>query len=925
MTLPDPDGAGSQSAPVYSYGYDISSNLTAETDPLGGVTAYSFDALNRVVDVELPDPDGGGSLTSPIHTTVYDLAGRVDSWTDALSRTTSFTYDHMGRMTSRTDPDPDGVCMAVSPVTDFKYDAMSNLISVTDPLDNTTDYTFDNLYRLIEQTLPDPDGAGSLGRPETSYEYDLVGNLTKLTDPVGNETSWTFDNLNRLTLETNELSKTRSYVYDAASNLTSSTDRRGLVKEFTYDDLHRLTQELWKGGSTTVNTIDFAYDSAGMIDTASDDVSSYDYAYDALLRLTSLEADNTGSVMTQLEFDFDAAGNRTALRAAIHNGSSYDDDLENTYTYDALHRLTRLDQAGQSGGNVVAEKRVDFAYNATGQFTDIDRFKDLDGGSTHHVVETDFVYDGLGRLTDLTHTHDTTTIADYGWTFDSYSRVTQMSFTSSTGNSGTSDYSYDDTGQVTAADHDFQTDESYSYDENGNRTVSGYTTGDNNQLTSDGTFNYTYDDEGNRLTRTRISGTADDYTTEYEWDHDNRLTKLTYKNNSDTVTKEIEYGYDLFGRRISKTIDWDGAGSGSAEEVHYVYDGDDILLAFDESGDLTNRYLHGPAVDQILADEQVTSLTSAGDVLWPLVDNLGSVRDIVDSTGAVENHLTYDAFGNVTSETDDTVDHIYAYTGRDRDEESDLQYNRARYYDASVGRWISEDPIAFAAGDSNLTRYVGNFTVGARDPTGLVQVEQIVAVALVAQHPPIRMLFGEGDGDGYFKRLAKMIDGWLEGDRDEGRWLGAQEQQEGLERAIEKARSGRPDTRLKSLDQVDGIDDWEGAPGGRKQRRIESGGRTGQDAANDLNEKGSTWRRRRPSGGPPKGKKGGTNMVLPFSPSEILLDFIDTAIRAKINGRTFTEQSDEDIRQTPWIVPGGFNPRYAPGPQPLRPLGPPIA
>ncbi len=323
--------------------------------------------------------------------------------------------------------------------------------------------------------------------------------------------------------------------------------------------------------------------------------------------------------MTQLEFDFDAAGNRTALRAAIHNGSSYDDDLENTYTYDALHRLTRLDQAGQSGGNVVAEKRVDFAYNATGQFTDIDRFKDLDGGSTHHVVETDFVYDGLGRLTDLTHTHDTTTIADYGWTFDSYSRVTQMSFTSSIGNSGTSDYSYDDTGQVTAADHDFQTDESYSYDENGNRTLTGYTTGDNNQLTSDGTFNYTYDDEGNRLTRTRISGTADDYTTEYEWDHDNRLTKLTYKNNSGTITKEIEYGYDLFGRRISKTIDWDGAGGGSAEEVHYVYDGDDILLAFDGDGDLTNRYLHGPAVDQILADEQVTSLTSAGDVLWPLV------------------------------------------------------------------------------------------------------------------------------------------------------------------------------------------------------------------------------------------------------------------------------------------------------------------
>ena len=97
----------------------------------------------------------------------------------------------------------------------------------------------------------------------------------------------------------------------------------------------------------------------------------------------------------------------------------------------------------------------------------------------------------------------------------------------------------------------------------------------------------------------------------------------------------------------------------------------------------------------------------------------------MDSTGAVENHLTYDAFGNVTSETDDTVDHVCAYTGRDRDEESDLQYNRARYYDAGVGRWISEDPIGFLAGDSNLARYVGNFSTGARDPSGLVAISGV--------------------------------------------------------------------------------------------------------------------------------------------------------------------------------------------------------
>ncbi len=63
----------------------------------------------------------------------------------------------------------------------------------------------------------------------------------------------------------------------------------------------------------------------------------------------------------------------------------------------------------------------------------------------------------------------------------------------------------------------------------------------------------------------------------------------------------------------------------------------------DGHGDLTNRYLHGPAVDQILADEQVDSLAAPGEVLWPLTDNLGTVRDLAvydDATGitAIVNH-----------------------------------------------------------------------------------------------------------------------------------------------------------------------------------------------------------------------------------------------------------------------------------------------
>jgi len=61
---------------------------------------------------------------------------------------------------------------------------------------------------------------------------------------------------------------------------------------------------------------------------------------------------------------------------------------------------------------------------------------------------------------------------------------------------------------------------------------------------------------------------------------------------------------------------------------------------------------------------------------------------------------------------------LFGFTGRERDQETGLQYNRARYYDARAGRWISEDPIGFAAGDANLSRYVGNGTTNYADPTG---------------------------------------------------------------------------------------------------------------------------------------------------------------------------------------------------------------
>ena len=79
----------------------------------------------------------------------------------------------------------------------------------------------------------------------------------------------------------------------------------------------------------------------------------------------------------------------------------------------------------------------------------------------------------------------------------------------------------------------------------------------------------------------------------------------------------------------------------------------------------------------------------------------------------------FDAFGNLTAESDATVKFLYSYTGREWDGDAGLYYYRARWYDAKIGRFISEDPIGFSAGDTNVNRYIGNSPINGTDPAGL--------------------------------------------------------------------------------------------------------------------------------------------------------------------------------------------------------------
>jgi RHS repeat-associated protein len=118
--------------------------------------------------------------------------------------------------------------------------------------------------------------------------------------------------------------------------------------------------------------------------------------------------------------------------------------------------------------------------------------------------------------------------------------------------------------------------------------------------------------------------------------------------------------------------------------------------------------------DQILADE-----TASGEVLWPLTDHQGTVRDLLSTSGAPINHLIYDSFGRIVGQTNPAVQHLFAYTGREFDHETDQYFYRARYYDPAMGQFISSDPTEFASGDTNIASYVSNNPVNNIDPSGL--------------------------------------------------------------------------------------------------------------------------------------------------------------------------------------------------------------
>ncbi len=714
-----------------SYSYDADGHLLTTTDPLGHTTTNTYDALGRL----LTTTNAAGGTTSY----GYDADGHLLTTTDPLGHSTTNTYDALGRLLTTTN--------AAGGTTSYSYDADSHLLTTTDPLGHSTTNTYDALGRLLTTT----NAAGGT----TSYSYDADENELTETDPDGNVTSYSYDSLNRLIGQSEMIqlasgatpvTAVTTLQYDADGDLLEKTDADGQVTTDSYDNAGRLIAEKWyrAGSSTPYDTLNYSYDADGELLIAQDGSSSYTYTYNSLGEQTSVDNNGSGPRGTTgtpgvrevlLNSTYDADGDRTQLAATI-GGTA---DFVNGYSYSDLNQEIQVSQAASTatGADAVESKLVDFIYNADGQFDAIARYASP-AGTSQLVATSSYGYDDLGRLTSLAQTAAATT--DYVWTYDADADV--LNFTDSAhADESVGSYSYDADGQLTGATPapgqaaNASNSLANAYDGNGNASstsIAGTTTsttiGTGNTLLSDGTFNYQYDADGNVVLRTRIStAPAADYQTLYTWDNRNRLTDLTFEDNSGKVTSEIHYTYDLFNNLIGRTYttyESDGVTEATTTTQRYVFDGTNMVLAFDGSGDLTDRFLWGPAVDQVLADEQFSGTsqlpTVPGNTLWFLGDNQNSVRDVVNDAGTLEQHIAYSPFGQQSAQSSNpgNVDSVFGYTGTFTDPLTGYQLHGVRWYDPAGQRWLSQDPSGLRP-DINPYRYVGNTPLIATDPSGL--------------------------------------------------------------------------------------------------------------------------------------------------------------------------------------------------------------
>jgi RHS repeat-associated protein len=626
---------------------------------MSNITQYGYDSRGNLT-----------SATNALNQTTtlnYNTNNYLTSITDPNNATNSFTYSTAGNLLTQTD--------ALNNTTSFQYNGLGKITSITDPLNQVTGFAYDLNGNLTSKT----DGNSN----QTQYQYNYEGRVTQITDALNqitqiaygsgcptcgggvdvvtsitdannHTTSFQYNQAGKLIQETNPLGYFKTYTYDAAGNRVTMTDENQNTTQYAYDQINRLTQVTYPDSTTKT----LGYDARGNMTSTANTNIGYTLSFDLNNRLTGVLDSNGRSV----SYQYDPLNRQSQLTTP--------DGRVINYTYDPVSRLSQI---------VSSQGTYGFTYDLAGRRT---------GLNYPNGVTTAYTYNSANYLTNLLAQKPPITVDSFVYTHDSVGNRLSM-----TDLGGLHTYQYDPLYQLLQAVHPLPPTEQFSFDPVGNR--SGTTVDSNNALLEDSDYLYAYDYNDNLIQKTNKSNNE---ITTYTYDFENRLIRVQYPN------MDAQYKYDPLGRRIEKNV--------NGVITRYVYDGDNMVTAYDGTGNVKSKYLFNLSIDDPLSLEQ------DGNVYYYHKDGLGSVTELTNSAGSTIKTYRYNSFGDIYSQSG-TLDQPFTFTGREFDIESGLYYYRARYYDSKAGRFISKDPIGFEGGDVNLFRYVKNNSVNWFDPRGL--------------------------------------------------------------------------------------------------------------------------------------------------------------------------------------------------------------
>ncbi len=692
------------------------------TDPLGRVTTVERDAAG--LPVRVVDPSGAQTVGS------RDPRGNLEYAQDAVGAVTSYSYDSRGLLTSIQTPN--------GGTTRGEYDVHGNLIKVIDPNGAVWHFVYDFLGREI--AFVDPVGTttrstysarGDLLSVEdgfghfTYFEHDGEDNLLSQTDSGGRTTRFRYGGYNRLVQRETPTAATAKLRYNYEGELLEvynengevhhlerdlfggivreeSFDRR--VRDLSLDFMGRVQRER----DRTTIVCDKSYDSVGNLIEASfgDDVQRFEY--DLNNRLISITTPDT-----QLCILRDALGGIIGEEQTVEGKT-----VEVSLIRDGMGDCTQV--ASSLGYQVQFTRSIMRTVTTTRLPGDVvTRGEDILGRTTERSFSGGgrvlTAHDAVGRvavrkvLSPATQSArngpqwvgaiDDGVQAQLSYTYDAAEELVQQSDF----HRGTIDYEYDADSRVVSArkrqPNQQDTVETFSYDPADNLFEQGgssrrYDVG--GRLAQKGEWQYEYGGDGNLLYKSRPSADGENFY-KYTWTGagllaavkcpDGRQLRFIYDGLARRVLKEVTRSTDE-GEELESTTRYVWLRDQLLHEITTEYEGRvpstlERTYLFEEE-DATpiahrERRLEN---DQALSDRWVHYLNSP----------IGAPQRLVNSDGSIAAVLDWKVWGEASELPGATATTPLRYLGQIYDPETELSYNRFRYYSPGDGRFISADP-----------------------------------------------------------------------------------------------------------------------------------------------------------------------------------------------------------------------------------------